>query len=113
MYSITDVESFEHIGEWVEQIRENGNEGTEIILVGCKADLEGERKVSENEGRRLAEQYQMEFFESSAQNDYNVNEIFETLTGTIASKHQLPSTSTQQQIKGPTHKSKSKKQCCS
>jgi len=39
-YSITDPTSFSHIDSWISQIKNNCNEQTHIILVGCKSDLE-------------------------------------------------------------------------
>ena len=59
-YSIIDPNSFAHIESWIEQIREVGNAETSMILVGAKADLEEERKVSKKQGEDLATQYGIE-----------------------------------------------------
>lgn len=45
-YSITDPNSYAHMENWIDQIRENGNPETDLIIAACKTDLEFERKVS-------------------------------------------------------------------
>lgn len=47
-----------------------------IVLVANKIDLANEREVSRKEGEELAKQYEMPFFETSAKNKINVDEIF-------------------------------------
>ena len=47
-----------------------------MILVGSKADLHKERKVSIKQGETLAEKYNMKFVETSAKEDSNVATIF-------------------------------------
>lgn len=49
-YSIIDPDSFKHIESWIDQIKEVGNSDTDMILVGAKADLDEERKVSRKQG---------------------------------------------------------------
>jgi Ras-related protein Rab-2A len=46
VYDITHKETFEHLREWIEEVRSNGNPYMEILLVGNKNDLEDERVVS-------------------------------------------------------------------
>lgn len=53
-YSIIDPNSYQHIEKWVEQIREAGNAEITMILVGSKADLKDERKVTYKQGEELA-----------------------------------------------------------
>ena len=79
VYSITNRKSFE-IGtkEIYEQIlRSKVREKVPIILVGNKNDLEREREVSSGEGRELAKKFSScPFFETSAKNRVNVDEVF-------------------------------------
>jgi Ras-related protein Rab-8A len=42
------------------------------ILIGNKCDMDGEREVSTEEGAQLAAEYGIQFFETSAKNDTNV-----------------------------------------
>jgi Ras-related protein Rab-8A len=42
------------------------------ILIGNKCDIDNEREVSTEEGAQLAAEYGIQFFETSAKNDINV-----------------------------------------
>lgn len=47
------------------------------ILVGNKSDVSSlERVVSREEGQQMAERFRIPFFETSAKDNININEIF-------------------------------------
>jgi len=50
VYDITRRESFNHLGRWLEEARQNGNPNMTIMLIGNKSDLEHRRAVSTKEG---------------------------------------------------------------
>ena len=54
-YGVEDRESFERVGFWVQQIKDNASAETTVILVANKVDLVDERVVSTDEGIALAE----------------------------------------------------------
>ncbi len=54
-----------------------------MILVGSKADLYKDRKVSLKQGETLAEKYNMQFIETSAKQDSNISSVFEKLTDQV------------------------------
>ena len=78
-YDITNKEKFIELGKWIEEINYGASFDTRIILVGNKYDLSEKREVTEEEGKKLAEEFGMLFFETSAKTGYNVNLAFETL----------------------------------
>ena len=80
VYDITNRESFEHLNNWLIEIEKNGNKNVYKLLIGNKSDLEDERKVSKEEGKEFAEINGMEFFETSAKEDYQVQDAFIQLT---------------------------------
>ena len=77
-YSITDRESFDDINKWVDIIKDTC-ELLPIILIGNKIDDKNNRIVSEDEGKKLAKKYKLEFMECSGKGDINVNKAFETI----------------------------------
>ena len=78
MYDVTDQNSFKNIRNWIKQIEANADKSAKRVLVGHKCDEPG-RVVSEEEGKKLAEEYNMVFFESSARTGKNVSEVFNYL----------------------------------
>lgn len=81
-YDVTDELSFKNLKNWLSQIESSVDQSTEKILVGNKCDLEN-RKISYEDGEKLALEYGLKFYETSAKNNYNVTEVFNTLTTKI------------------------------
>ena len=79
LYDITKVNSFENIREWIKDIKEEVYEKAIIFLIGNKIDKDIERKITTEQGERLAEEYNLPFFEASAKSGENVDEIFKAL----------------------------------
>lgn len=84
-YDVTDELSFKNIRNWVKQIEQNSQQGVSKILVGNKCDRD-DRKISYEEGAKLASEFGMTFFETSAKNNFNVTETFTFLTKDILLK---------------------------
>lgn len=86
VYSITDRWSSHSLTAFREQILAAKRQKDKIIpeiplvLVGNKCDLEGEREVSYQDGKRMAANFSCPFFETSAKNDISVDEVFTNLT---------------------------------
>ena len=79
VYDISDTESFKNINNWLIEIEKNANKNVYKILVGNKCDLEDKRTVSYQQGKELAETYGMQFIETSAKSNTNVEEAFHLL----------------------------------
>lgn len=66
--------------------------------MGNKADVnQVERVVSLQEGQQLAERYKLPFFETSAKENININEIFELLSRTVVARIESRTTPTLQE----------------
>ena len=72
VYSVCSKESFNNLGKWIEQLTKNSLPNSKIILIGNKSDDEQNREVTYEEGKKICEKYNLEFFfEISAKNGYS------------------------------------------
>jgi Rab family protein len=87
VYDITKKSSFVNVKNWYNDLITLGEKGCIIALVGNKLDLveknNRKREVSKQEAQAYAENNHMLFFETSAYNGNNINDIFEELLQTI------------------------------
>ncbi|VDL73256.1 unnamed protein product [Nippostrongylus brasiliensis] len=79
MYDITNEESFNSVQDWCTQIKTYSWENAQVVLVGNKCDMDGERV-----GPRFMTG--LEFFETSAKENINVKAVFEKLVEIICDK---------------------------
>ena len=87
VYDITKRSSFDNVKNWYNDLINLGEKGCIVALVGNKLDMvernERKREVSKLEAQAYAEDNHMLFFETSAYNGTNINDIFEELLQTI------------------------------
>jgi len=77
IYDLNHHESFESISNWLGFVNQyTKKENVQLVLVGNKKDLE--RKVTYEEGEKLAKNEDMIFFETSAKTGEGVIEMFYT-----------------------------------
>ena len=92
VFSITSVTSFLEVNTIKEQLNivldSDNNTLIPIILVGNKCDLEEYRQVQSSDAQRLAEEWKVKYFETSAKNKTNINRIFEELVYLIEANNQ-------------------------
>ena len=74
IYDVTNIKSYENIKKWINEIKEEISEEVTIVLIGNKIDNEGERKISKEQGEKLANDYNVPFFETSAKTGQGINE---------------------------------------
>ena len=90
VYDVTDRESFNCVDNWLAEVEKRASNDVIKILIGNKADLAGERKISYEEGLEFAKKWGMKFLETSAKSGTNVLESFQQLTGEIHKKVSHP-----------------------
>ena len=76
VYDITEKESFNHVESWISECKKIAPETVLLVLIGNKSDLNESREVSYEEGLKLTEKNKMLFFETSAKNGVNIENIF-------------------------------------
>ena len=74
MYDITNKKSFDAITKWMKDIIEAKGQDFPIVLLGNKCDMEQERQVTKDEGEKLAQKYNLSFFETSNKTGKNIEE---------------------------------------
>ena len=83
VFDLTDKESFNHVNNWLKEIKTNTGTNLTKVLIGNKSDMEAERKIHEEEARVFAESKGMTYIETSAKTNVNVEEAFVTLTNKV------------------------------
>ena len=74
-FDITNAESFENVKTWMNSIYKHADPNIAKVLVGNKTDLEDQRCVNKNEAQKIAQEHGMEYFETSARNNENIQEV--------------------------------------
>ncbi|CAD8098832.1 unnamed protein product [Paramecium primaurelia] len=91
-YAINSLESFEDIKNTLllfQQLFKMQEQVPSIVIVGNKTDLGSERVITHDEGKQLAAQFKALFYETSAKNGSNVNQMFTGLINDIIQKKQF------------------------
>ena len=76
VYDISDKKSFNDVEIWLKDCREICFKSVLIYLIGNKSDLEDKRQVTIEEGKQFADENNLKFYETSALNGNNIEEIF-------------------------------------
>lgn len=82
VFDITNTDSFDGAKNWVKDLSSHNNSAI-LALVGNKCDLNDRRTVSYENGKIFANQNNLLYFETSAKENSNINDIFLTLAEKI------------------------------
>ena len=86
VYDISSKDSFNNVINWIEDCKNQSPKTIFMVLVGNKCDLNDKRQVSFEEGKEFAEKNDTMFYETSAKDGINVEEIFFNSANEIAKK---------------------------
>ena len=89
LYDITEEASFEHIKNWMVEIDKFAKQGVMRVIVGNKSDLEENRKVTKEAAENLANKYGIKFYEVSAKDNKNIENIFEETAKILLEKNKV------------------------
>ena len=80
VYDITNRKSFENLQSWIDFV--NNIENSNIVILANKIDLENQRQVQTEEGQKFCTEKNYDFFEVSAKEDNNLNNmLFNSVAG--------------------------------
>ena len=86
VYDISSRDSFNNVSTWIEDCKNQSPKTIFMVSVGNKCDLNDKRQVTAEEGKDLADRNEMLFFETSAKEGINVEEIFLNSANEISKK---------------------------
>ena len=87
-YDSNDETSFKNIKNWIKQIDDHESPDVFKVLIGNKCDIHN-KKISEERGKALAAEYKVPFFETSAKQGTNINELFHFIAKEVKDKQQI------------------------
>lgn len=112
VYDITNMNSFDQLAEWLNDLQALCLPNAYILLVGNKVDLESQRQVGAQQVKEFGDRHKLEAIETSAMNGKNVKEAFARLAFEVVTRvkanqitpsppaKSLPSPVAQQEKKG-------------
>ena len=117
IFDITSRNSFKELENWLGEVERNASSQILKILIGNKCDLEEEREISKDEGEAFAMRNGMQYIETSAKINTNVNEAFEALAKIMVEYNNKKNSATKENKtikmnKGTDLSVQKKKKCC-
>jgi len=80
VFDLTDHSSFEHLPQWIEEVRNNVKTAIPLLLVGNKSDLPEQRAVSIKEINNFTKNFNLFYMETSAKTGDGVGNCFYIIT---------------------------------
>ncbi|CAM9262120.1 unnamed protein product [Chrysoparadoxa australica] len=87
VYDVCSRASFESLDRWMKDAKDQGKKDCDIVICGNKCDVRaGSRSVQESEGKEFASQHMVPYFETSAKDNINIDEVFYLLARSIMTR---------------------------
>ena len=83
VFDLTTPSSFEHLPQWIEEVRYHVKSEIPLIIVGNKSDLVDQRQVSSKKINAFTKIFNVYYMETSAKTDEGVDDCFYMLTRLI------------------------------
>ena len=83
VYDVANKSSFDSIPEHIQAVKDIKGDDVVIMIIGNKIDLKKERKVTNTEGKELADKYNVMYHEVSAKTGENVGDMFKKIASKL------------------------------
>ncbi|CAF1128676.1 unnamed protein product [Adineta ricciae] len=100
LYDVSSILSFNHVRDWLSEIKEYAQTNVIIMLIANKVDKTTERVVTRDMGEKLAAEYEVSYIETSAKTGLNVEFSFKAVGQALL--EQMDSTTTNGQTASKT-----------
>ncbi|OHT05935.1 small GTP-binding protein [Tritrichomonas foetus] len=114
VYSVTSSLSFAEAEKYYHKIAQNSTSYRDrIVLLGNKCDMVGDRQVSSEKGRELANKIGCEFYETSAKTGINIKDAFTAIMRVIVQSNMRRKTENDSKETNEKEDSEEEGNCCS
>ena len=86
VFDITDKKTFQNVASWLQECKDMCYKNILIYLIGNKTDLEDKRQVSKEDAKKFSEENNLAYYETSALNGSNIEEIFVNSASSLVEK---------------------------
>jgi GTPase SAR1 family protein len=83
VYDITNSRSFDNITKWLRNIDEHAQEDVVKMIIGNKCDMDDKRVISVERGMEISKHHNIQFLETSAKTNVNIDQAFYDITKRI------------------------------
>lgn len=83
VFDVTDMDSFNNVKQWLQEIDRYATDGVNKLLVGNKSDMADKKVVEYTVAKEFADSLGIPYIETSAKNATNVEQAFLTMARQI------------------------------
>ena len=113
VYDVTNEQTFLNVKNWMRQIDTHAAENVCRVLIGNKCDVPADQRVvSYEQGKALADEFGVAFFETSAKENLHVDDAFMQITNEIVARLDDSDTKTDSGTIPGLGERGQKKSCC-
>jgi len=91
VFDLTEEKSLSLLRDWIHDLKDLTHPQAKIILVGNKADLEAQRKVSKEQAEAFAAEHELTYFETSCKTGQNIEACFTHLANELCKDYKTNS----------------------
>lgn len=84
IYDITDMDSFQNLSQWFEQLADTVPQEIPVFIIGNKIDLNRQQMIDDEQAKSFANRHHARFTKTSAVTGEGVEELFKAVAKELA-----------------------------